>query len=72
MPPKRAWCTRCSAWLGLWHATTTVAVVDGQAHAVVTGHPVEVWDVAGRLAERLYGSPALPLWEAPSWPEDGE
>lgn len=62
MALRRSWCPRCCTHLGPFRATVTVALVDARAHATVTGHPTEVWDDDGRLVERVYGEPALPLW----------
>lgn len=62
MATKRAWCPRCCTHLGPPRATQLVGAVDAKVHATVTGHPTEVWDDDGRVLERLYGEPALPLW----------
>jgi hypothetical protein len=62
MPPKRAWCPRCVTHLGPWRGMAYTAVLDGQGHAQTCGHPVEIWDSDGRVIERVYGEPPLPLW----------
>lgn len=58
-----AYCASCSHQLGVvsrYH----VAVANGQVHASVTGHPVDLVDADNwQPVEKLYGEPSLPLWE---------
>jgi hypothetical protein len=61
----RAWCPRCSKYVGGTRGTILRATADASEHSVVSGHATEVWDTRrGRLLRSVAGEPPLPLWEA--------